>query len=312
PLLIRITGILISQLFFRSHFQRIKLTLRYRAEVVVRLNVAVHHLYRMVSLGRSADFISRGKLGPLLRADQVVPPVPFAEVFTRPLGKDVVDINDSRCSSHQCGAVIFNAFGIGLVVPTPFAGTRTDHIDQFPCTLSGHRGSTLDGRFGSDEVEFRELGDVERACAGCVRLTQSGTIVGPIRTQLPKTGIHQPGDSARVDHIVGPSRKHAGANVAGARAVRVNDVGSFSLVVQECKNWIAGTYREVVRVVQHFIGHTTLRPVAAVYGGEGSVVAGIHRLVGKGVSDRADGRGHADPRTTQRLYGLTLYGAGRS
>src|SRR5690606_39120411 len=115
-----------------------------------------------------------------------------------------------------------------------------------------------------------------------------------------------------VDHIVGPSRKHAGANVAGARAVRVNDVGSFSLVVQECKNWIAGTYREVVRVVQHFIGHTTLRPVAAVYGGDGSVVAGIHRLVGKGVSDRADGRGHADPRTTQRLYGLTLYGAGRS
>src|SRR5690606_37667832 len=52
-----VTGVLVGILFLSAHFEGVDLTLRNRTKVVIWLDAAVHHLFRMVALCRSAELI---------------------------------------------------------------------------------------------------------------------------------------------------------------------------------------------------------------------------------------------------------------
>src|SRR5690606_20900189 len=180
-----ITRILIGLLFFRSHFKRVDLTLRYRTEVVVRLDLAIHYLNRMVSFRRAADFICGSVLFPFLRANQVIPTVSFTEVFARPFFKDIVDVNVRRSGRNHSSAVVLDTLRVGSVVEALFTCAGADDVDQVICRLASYGSSTLHCRFCSDEVQFRELSNIEGTRAGGVRLTQAVTVVRTVCTQLP-------------------------------------------------------------------------------------------------------------------------------
>src|SRR5690606_3253508 len=218
----------------------------------------------------------------------------------------------SRCGRSESSAVIFNAFGISVVIPSPFACTCTNNVYQLAGTLASDSSSAFHGSFGGNEIEFGELRDFERTCKVSIRFSQSITIVGTIRPDFPKARINTTTNTSWSNYEICPSRKNTNTDtrnvfVREIRARWIYDIGSLCLVIKESEYWITRSHLHTIRVIEYIIRNSTFVPISSVYGYKSSIVTGIKCFIREGVFYCPNRRCHARPGTTECLRCLTLY-----
>ncbi|OAV68526.1 hypothetical protein Barb6_02112 [Bacteroidales bacterium Barb6] len=202
--------------------------------------------------------------------------------------------------------MVFHFGCVSGITEAPFAGSGTKHIHQFSGTLTGFGCGSLYSRFGSYQVKFGEFGNVKRAAGAAVGGSQSGAVVGTVRSDFPKSRIILPVYAARVYYPIGSSGQCACGNAAIAVPVVIlfNGVSNRTcqhFIRQESQYGIPCGHRQIVCIIHNRACHACLIPIAAKNGGKGSVIARVVGFVGKCSFNYTNGRSHACPRTTAPL-----------